>query len=149
MKLRWIESEDASIHDLSELPDLRNRTDGFLWLDIPEWSENAEPILANKFHFHPLAIAKAKNRNHVPESTCIRTTCSSSCTRQRSARAATCTISSWTNSLERISWSFNATLFPGAAHRQARTRDRAVWRGRAHSVIPFPRYHYLSNPARC
>jgi magnesium transporter len=66
MKLRWIDSKGSSNPDLDELPALRNRTDGFLWLDIPEWSHDAEAILANEFHFHPMAIAESKNRNHVP-----------------------------------------------------------------------------------
>jgi magnesium transporter len=66
MKLRWIDSEGVSNHDLAELPVLQKRTDGFLWLDIPEWSDDAETILANEFQFHPMAIAKTKSRNHVP-----------------------------------------------------------------------------------
>jgi magnesium transporter len=45
---------------------LRKRTDGFLWLDIPEWSEEAEAILTDGFHFHPMAITEAKSRSHVP-----------------------------------------------------------------------------------
>jgi magnesium transporter len=66
MKLRWIDSEDVGIHDLSELPDLRKRNDGFLWLDIPEWSDEAETLLAKEFHFHPMAITESRNRNHIP-----------------------------------------------------------------------------------
>ena len=66
MKLRWIDSKGVSDPDLAELPVLRKRTEGFVWLDIPEWSDDAEAILANEFHFHPMAIAKSKNRNHVP-----------------------------------------------------------------------------------
>jgi magnesium transporter len=66
MKLRRIDSNGVSNVDLAELPALRKRTDGFLWLDVPEWSDDAEAILANEFHFHPIAIAKSKNRNHVP-----------------------------------------------------------------------------------
>jgi hypothetical protein len=34
VKLRWIDSNSVSNHDLAELPKLRRRTDGFLWLDI-------------------------------------------------------------------------------------------------------------------
>ena len=49
MKLRWIEPDGVSNHDLAELPDLRKRTDGFLWLDIPEWGDDAEALLANEF----------------------------------------------------------------------------------------------------
>ena len=66
MKLRWIDSNGVSDRDLAELPALRKRSDGFLWLDIPEWSGDAEAILANEFHFHPMAIAESRNRNHVP-----------------------------------------------------------------------------------
>jgi len=66
MRLQWIDSEGASDRPLSDLADLRKRSDGFLWLDIPQWSEDAEAILANEFHFHPLAIAESKDRSHVP-----------------------------------------------------------------------------------
>jgi Mg2+ and Co2+ transporter CorA len=66
MKLRRIDSTGVSNAGLAELPALRKRTDGFLWLDVPEWSDDGEAILANEFHFHPMAIAKSKNRTHVP-----------------------------------------------------------------------------------
>jgi magnesium transporter len=66
MKLRWIDSHGLSDHEVAELPGLRKRTDGFIWLDIPEWSDEAEAILANEFEFHPMAIAKSKNRKHIP-----------------------------------------------------------------------------------
>jgi Mg2+ and Co2+ transporter CorA len=66
MKLRWIDSQGVSEPDLAELPALRKRTDGFLWLDIPVWSDAAEAILAKEFQFHPMAISESRNRNHVP-----------------------------------------------------------------------------------
>jgi Mg2+ and Co2+ transporter CorA len=66
MKVRWIDSEGMSVRELAELSVLRKRSDGFLWLDIPEWSDAAEMILAEEFHFHAMAIAESKNRNHVP-----------------------------------------------------------------------------------
>ena len=66
MKLRWIDSKGVSVRELAELAALRKRSDGFLWLDIPAWSDAAESILANEFHFHPMAIAESKTRNHVP-----------------------------------------------------------------------------------
>ena len=67
MELRWInEAEGTSLRELAELPDLLERTDGFLWLDIPVWSEQAEDILANQFGFHPMAIEDSRNRNHIP-----------------------------------------------------------------------------------
>jgi magnesium transporter len=66
MELRWIEPKGVSNHDLADLSDLRQRSDGFLWLDIPEWDDDAEALFANEFHFHPMAIAESRNRNHVP-----------------------------------------------------------------------------------
>jgi magnesium transporter len=65
-KLRWIDSKGVSERDLSELPALRKRTDGFLWLDIPEWSDEAEALFGNEFHFHRTAIRESRNRHHVP-----------------------------------------------------------------------------------
>ncbi len=44
-------------------------------------------------------LPTARPATTFPVSTCIRTTSSSSCTHQRLAQAATCTISNWTNSL--------------------------------------------------
>ena len=39
MELRWInDAERVSRRELAELPNLLQRTDGFLWLDIPVWS---------------------------------------------------------------------------------------------------------------
>jgi magnesium transporter len=66
MKLRWIDSEGVSGRDLPELPALQARTDGFLWLDIPEWSDKAEALFADEFKFHPMAISESRNRNHIP-----------------------------------------------------------------------------------
>jgi Mg2+ and Co2+ transporter CorA len=66
MKLRWIESNDVSRHDVAELPDLLKRTDGFIWLDIPEWSDEAEALLTRDFGFHPMAIRESRSRNHIP-----------------------------------------------------------------------------------
>ena len=67
MELRWIsDAEGTTLRSLAELPDLLERTDGFLWLDIPTWSEQVEDLLANVFDFHPMAIEACRNRNHIP-----------------------------------------------------------------------------------
>jgi magnesium transporter len=67
MELRWFDGESVTIRDLSELTALRSRTDGFIWLDIPTWSDEAEQLLASAFGFHPMALADCRNRNHVPK----------------------------------------------------------------------------------
>jgi Mg2+ and Co2+ transporter CorA len=67
MELRWIsDAEGTTQRPLAELPDLLERTDGFLWLDIPAWTEEAEDVLANQFKFHPIAIQTTRERNHIP-----------------------------------------------------------------------------------
>jgi Mg2+ and Co2+ transporter CorA len=66
MQLRWIDSNTVTSHDLAELPALRQKADGFLWLDVPEWSDEAEVLLKRDFGFHPMAITESRNRNHIP-----------------------------------------------------------------------------------
>ena len=67
MELRWIDNAGAAtVRDLSELPDLLGRSDGFLWLDIPEWSDQAEQVLSQEFKFHPIAVENCRTRNHIP-----------------------------------------------------------------------------------
>jgi magnesium transporter len=67
MELRWIsDAEGTTQRPLAELPDLLERTDGFLWLDIPAWTEEAADVLANQFKFHPIAIQTTRERNHIP-----------------------------------------------------------------------------------
>ena len=66
IELRWFDDEGVSLRTLDELPELRRRTDGFCWLDIPSWSETAEQLLATEFTFHPMAVRDCRERNHVP-----------------------------------------------------------------------------------
>jgi magnesium transporter len=68
MELRWIsDAGETTQRDPAELPDLLERTDGFLWLDIPSWSQEAEDILTKQFEFHPIAIQNCRERNHIPK----------------------------------------------------------------------------------
>jgi Mg2+ and Co2+ transporter CorA len=66
MDLRWVDDSGVTSCDLASLHDLRERSDGFLWLDIPVWSADAEHVLADEFAFHPMAIAASRERNHTP-----------------------------------------------------------------------------------
>ena len=66
MELRWIGPDGMTPYEVEDLLELRKRTDGFLWLDIPEWSPETEVLLARAFGFHPMALADSRNRNHVP-----------------------------------------------------------------------------------
>ena len=77
MELRWIDESEMRQCDLSELGALRSRTDGFLWLDIPEWSEAAERTLADDFGFHAIAIEGQGSATTFPGSISMRTISSS------------------------------------------------------------------------
>ena len=66
MELRWIGPDGVISRELTEIGELLQRTDGFCWLDIPVWSEEAERLLAAEFGFHQLALQDCRDRNHIP-----------------------------------------------------------------------------------
>ncbi|MGI8459706.1 MAG: magnesium transporter CorA family protein [Propionibacteriaceae bacterium] len=66
MELCWIDEGGMHPAELSELAALRARTDGFLWLDVPVWTDQAETVLRQEFGFHPMAVLGCRQRNHVP-----------------------------------------------------------------------------------
>src|SRR5262249_23658289 len=45
---------------------LRERQDGYLWLDVPRWSEDAAALLRDGFGFHQVALDNCRDRNHMP-----------------------------------------------------------------------------------
>ena len=57
----------VSRHPVEDLPQLLASTDGLVWVDIPDWDDEAERVLSEVFCFHPLAIKDCKERNHVPK----------------------------------------------------------------------------------
>jgi Mg2+ and Co2+ transporter CorA len=66
MELRWIDTEGPRECDLRELHGLLQHEDGFVWLDIPVWGDDAERVLLDAFGFHPMAVAESRERNHTP-----------------------------------------------------------------------------------
>ncbi|HEY5788773.1 MAG TPA: hypothetical protein VIT65_28785 [Microlunatus sp.] len=66
IELRWFDDDGVSSRDLDELSELRQRTNGFCWLDIGAWSPEAERLLAEEFAFHPMAVRDRRERHHVP-----------------------------------------------------------------------------------
>ncbi|MFL6027884.1 MAG: magnesium transporter CorA family protein [Friedmanniella sp.] len=66
MELRWIDDDGVQERNLADLAGLLQREDGFLWLDVPLWDEDAERMLRDVFGFHPMAIAESRQRNHTP-----------------------------------------------------------------------------------
>src|SRR6478752_5687115 len=67
MHVRFVSPAGVELYDVTDLPDLLRRTDGLVWVDIPEWDEQAEQTLTTTFGFHPLAIRDSANRNQVPK----------------------------------------------------------------------------------
>jgi magnesium transporter len=67
MDVRFVSPAGVELCDAADLPDLLARTDGLVWVDIPEWDEQAERTLTTTFGFHPLAIRDSANRNQVPK----------------------------------------------------------------------------------
>jgi Mg2+ and Co2+ transporter CorA len=53
--------------DTDDLPELLERGQGLVWVDIPQMDTEAVRVLAEVFKFHPLAIQDCENRNHVPK----------------------------------------------------------------------------------
>lgn len=64
--LRWIDGSGTTTHDPADLSALRARDDGFLWLDVPEWSPEADALLTEQFGFHPMSLHDCRERNHTP-----------------------------------------------------------------------------------
>ncbi|CAN5231148.1 magnesium/cobalt transporter CorA [soil metagenome] len=67
MDVRFVGPEGVELRDASELPALLARPDGLVWVDIPEWDDEAEDVLTTVFGFHHLAVEDAATRNHVPK----------------------------------------------------------------------------------
>lgn len=66
MNLRFVTSAKLEEHEIDEVPALLERTDGYVWLDVPEWSEPAGRLLAEVFGFHPVALMICQDRNRMP-----------------------------------------------------------------------------------
>ncbi len=67
MDVHWISTNGIERHDSAELPDLLSRTDGFVWVDLPECDEHTAKALSEIFGFHPLAVRDCLERTHVPK----------------------------------------------------------------------------------
>src|SRR6476620_10437946 len=67
MEVRFVSPAGVESCDAADLPALLDRTDGLVWVDIPEWDDEAQETLTTTFGFHPLAIRDSANRNQVPK----------------------------------------------------------------------------------
>lgn len=67
MYVRFISDSGVELCPAGDLPAQLSRPDGLVWVDIPEWNEQAERTLTSTFGFHPLAVRDCANRNQVPK----------------------------------------------------------------------------------
>ena len=65
MELRWVSDVGAAVRPVTEVDALLARDDGFVWVDVPVWDDEVETLLAGTFGVHPLALAHARERNHI------------------------------------------------------------------------------------
>jgi magnesium transporter len=66
MDLRFITPSSIEDHPIEDLAGLREREDGYLWLDVPEWGNDAAAVLGQDFGFHQVALDYCRERNHMP-----------------------------------------------------------------------------------
>ena len=62
MEVRFLDADGA--HPAS-VDDAFGREDGFVWVDVPTWSEDAGAVL-QRLGCHPLVVAGCRQRNYVP-----------------------------------------------------------------------------------
>jgi Mg2+ and Co2+ transporter CorA len=67
MEVYWISNGKTEQRSAAEIAELLARTDGLLWVDIPECDAEAKRVLAEVFQFHPLAIRDCSERCHIPK----------------------------------------------------------------------------------
>ena len=67
MEIRLITPERVDRHEVADLPGLLGRSDGVVWVDIPEGDPDAIRVLGEVFGFHPKAVQDCVQRSPVPK----------------------------------------------------------------------------------
>jgi magnesium transporter len=65
--VRWISPTAVEQHGETDIASLLSRSDGFLWVDIPQCDDRATAILTDVFRFHPLAVRDSQEPTPVPK----------------------------------------------------------------------------------
>jgi len=66
MQVSFVNADGITDHAPGELESLLARTDGFVWVDVPDYDADAEALLAGPLHAHPLVRQACAERNFVP-----------------------------------------------------------------------------------
>jgi Mg2+ and Co2+ transporter CorA len=65
MDVRFVDAAGAHPQEEQSAVGLLERTDGFVWVDVPVWDEASEAFL-KAIGCHPLVVDACRTRNHVP-----------------------------------------------------------------------------------
>ncbi|HET8959861.1 magnesium transporter CorA family protein [Nocardioides sp.] len=65
MEVRFLDGDGAHRAESHDRAALFGRRDGFVWVDVPTWSDEAERVLET-LGCHPLVVAGCRQRNYVP-----------------------------------------------------------------------------------
>lgn len=66
MRVWWVGPEGVDERPVDQASALLHDTDGFLWVDVPDFSDTAESFIRESLHAHPLVLAACRERNFVP-----------------------------------------------------------------------------------
>jgi Mg2+ and Co2+ transporter CorA len=66
MHVSFVSAEGIADHPVADVDDLLARSDGFVWVDVPDYDEEAERLLAGPIGAHPLVRQHCAERNFVP-----------------------------------------------------------------------------------
>jgi Mg2+ and Co2+ transporters len=66
MDFRFVSPGGLREADAFELDDMLLNEEGFVWIDIPGFSDADRRFLSDRFGFHPVALDITASRNHMP-----------------------------------------------------------------------------------
>ena len=66
MTVRLVSNGGVMEKSVEEIPVLLKREDGFVWLDVPQWTVEIDGLLAAELNLHPVAREYCRVRNHMP-----------------------------------------------------------------------------------
>ncbi len=65
MEVRFIDGEGVRTCEVEDVVELYAHDDGFYWIDVPTWDDEAEALLKG-LGCHPLVVERCQQRNYVP-----------------------------------------------------------------------------------
>lgn len=66
MDVRFVGTDGIAEYAASDVAALLERTDGFVWIDVPVFDETAAAVLRDEIQCHPAVLDAFARRNHVP-----------------------------------------------------------------------------------